>query len=174
MIVWFWIDDHLPFAAHLIERQAHGRFFYFREKRCYDILAQFISKKAFQKYLLVTQRNKIYYKQEVRYGSKQSYTARLYDCWRSCKEDGYNGADIAALRSSGNKLNSVSESRKTLILQGFPGFLFFTGYKLATSGRFFVAIVFCGYHVKLIGYFGLLIRVQMAVGFHGSLYPFMS
>ena len=67
--------------------------------------------------------------------------------------------------SSGNKLNSVSESRKTLILQGFPGFLFFTGYKLATSGRFFVAIVFCGYHVKLIGYFGLLIRVQMAVGF---------
>ena len=61
-----------------------------------------------------------------------------------------------------------------MILQGFPGFLFFTGYKMATSGRFFVAIVFCGYHVKLIGYFGLLIRVQMAVGFHGSLYPFMS
>ena len=87
--------------------------------------------------------------------------------------------DIARLLAfrglmSGNKLNSVSESRKTLILQGFPGFLFFTGYKLATSGRFFVAIVFCGYHVKLIGYFGLLIRVQMAVGFHGSLYPFMS
>ena len=59
-------------------------------------------------------------------------------------------------------------------IQGFSGFLFFTGYKLATSGRFFVAIVFCGYHVKLIGYFGLLVRVQMAVGFHGSLYPFMA
>jgi len=29
------------------------------------------------------------------------------------------------------------------------------------------------YHIKLIGYFGLLVRVQMAVGFHGSLYPFM-
>lgn len=61
-----------------------------------------------------------------------------------------------------------------MILQGFPGFLFFTGYKMATSTDFFVAIVFCGHHIKLIGYFGLLVRVQMAVGFHGSLYPFMS
>ena len=32
-----------------------------------------------------------------------------------------------------------------MILQGFPGFLFFTGYKLATSGHFFVAIIVCGY-----------------------------
>lgn len=32
--------------------------------------------------------------------------------------------------------------------------LFFTGYKLATSGRFFVAIVFCGHHIKLSGLFG--------------------
>ena len=45
---------------------------------------------------------------------------------------------------------------------------------MATSTDFFVAIVFCGHHIKLIGYFGLLVRVQMAVGFHGSLYPFMS
>lgn len=59
-------------------------------------------------------------------------------------------------------------------IQGFSGFLFFTGYKMATSTDFFVAIVFCGHHIKLIGYFGLLVRVQMAVGFHGSLYPFMS
>ena len=42
--------------------------------------------------------------------------------------------------SSGNKLNGVSESRKTLILQGFPGFLFFTGYKLATSDVFLYSI----------------------------------
>ena len=61
-----------------------------------------------------------------------------------------------------------------MVLQVFPGFLFFTGYKMATSTDFFVAIVFCGHHIKLIGYFGLLVRVQMAVGFHGSLYPFMS
>ena len=75
---------------------------------------------------------------------------------------------------SGNKLIRVSESRKTLILQGFPGFLFFAGYKLATSGRFFVAIIFCSYGIELSGYFGLLVRVQMAVGFHGGLHPFVS
>ena len=56
----------------------------------------------------------------------------------------------------------------------FNNAAFVTGYKLATSGCFFVAIVFCGYHVKLIGYFGLLVRVQMAVGFHGGLHSFMS
>ena len=75
---------------------------------------------------------------------------------------------------NGNKFNSVSESRKTLILQGFPGFLFFTCFKLATSGRFFVAITFCGYNIKLSGYFGLLVRIQMAVGFHGGLHPLTS
>lgn len=76
--------------------------------------------------------------------------------------------------SSRNKLNSVFESRKTLILQGCPGFLLFTGYKMATSGHFFVAIIVCGYGIKLSGYFGLLVRVQMAVGFHGGLHPFVS
>lgn len=52
--------------------------------------------------------------------------------------------------------------------------MFFTGYKMATSGHFFVAIIFCGYGIKLSGYFGLLVRVQMAVGFHGGLHPFVS
>lgn len=32
-----------------------------------------------------------------------------------------------------------------MILQGFSGFLFFTGYKMATSAKFFVAIIFCSY-----------------------------
>ena len=76
--------------------------------------------------------------------------------------------------ASGNKLNSVSESRKTLILQGFPGFLFFTGYKLATSDAFFVTTVFCIYDIELCGYFGLFVRVQMTVGFHGGLHPFVT
>ena len=40
---------------------------------------------------------------------------------------------------------------------------------MATSTDFFVAIVFCGHHIKLIGYFGLLVRVQMAVGFHENM-----
>lgn len=34
---------------------------------------------------------------------------------------------------------SVSESQKALIVQGFPGFLFFDGYKMATFGLIFVA-----------------------------------
>lgn len=42
--------------------------------------------------------------------------------------------------ASGNKNFLASESRKALILQGFPGLLFFAGYKLATSKGFFVAI----------------------------------
>ena len=75
---------------------------------------------------------------------------------------------------SGNNKLTVIESRKPLKIQGFPGLLFFTGYKLATSGRFSVAIIFCGYGIKLSGYFGLLVRVQMAVGFHGGLHPFVS
>lgn len=74
---------------------------------------------------------------------------------------------------SGNKLISVSESRKTLILQGFPGFLFFRGYKMATSADFFVAIISCSDYIKLIGYFALLVWVQVAVGVHGGLNPFM-
>ena len=36
---------------------------------------------------------------------------------------------------SGNNNLSVSESRKSLIVKVFPGFLFFTGYKLATLVR---------------------------------------
>ena len=36
-----------------------------------------------------------------------------------------------------------------MILQGFSGFLFFTGYKMATSAEFFVAIIFCRYGIKL-------------------------
>jgi hypothetical protein len=42
--------------------------------------------------------------------------------------------------ASGNNNFLASESRKALILQGFPGFLFFTGYNLATRKGFFVAI----------------------------------
>ena len=61
-----------------------------------------------------------------------------------------------------------------MILQGFSGFLFFTGYKMATSAEFFVAIIFCRYGIKLSGYFGLLVRVQMAVGLHGGLHPFVT
>lgn len=60
-----------------------------------------------------------------------------------------------------------------MILQGFPGFLFFRGYKMATSADFFVAIISCGDYIKLIGYFALLVRVQVAVGVHGGLNPFM-
>ena len=45
---------------------------------------------------------------------------------------------------------------------------------MATSAEFFVAIIFCSYGIKLSGYFGLLVRVQMAVGLRGSLHPFMS
>ena len=45
---------------------------------------------------------------------------------------------------------------------------------MATSAEFFVAIIFCSYGIKLSGYFGLLVRVQMAVGLHGSLHPFVS
>ncbi len=47
--------------------------------------------------------------------------------------------------------------------QHFSG-LFFTGYKLATSRHFFVAIVFCGHHIKLSGYFGLLVRDAVKQG----------
>ena len=36
-----------------------------------------------------------------------------------------------------------------MILQGVSGFLFFTGYKMATSAEFFVAIIFCRYGIKL-------------------------
>ena len=61
-----------------------------------------------------------------------------------------------------------------MILQGFSGFLFFTGYKMATSAEFFVAIIFCRYGIKLSGYFGLLVRVQMAVCLHGGLHPFVT
>ena len=42
--------------------------------------------------------------------------------------------------ASGNNNFLAFESRKALILQGFPGFLFFDGYKLATWKSFFVAI----------------------------------
>ena len=52
--------------------------------------------------------------------------------------------------------------------------MFFTGYKMATSAEFLVAIIFFSYGIKLSGYFGLLVRVQMAVGLHGSLHPLMS
>ena len=45
---------------------------------------------------------------------------------------------------------------------------------MATSAEFFVAIIFCSYGIKLSGYFTLLVRVQMAVGLHGSLHPFVS
>ncbi len=58
--------------------------------------------------------------------------------------------------------------------QGFSGFLFFTGYKMATSAKFFVAVIFFSHRIKLIGYFGLLVRIQVAVGVHGGLYPFVS
>ena len=59
-----------------------------------------------------------------------------------------SGSQIAKAKSvklrfagaSGNKNFLASESRKALILQGFPGFLFFIGYKLATWKGFFVAI----------------------------------
>lgn len=61
-----------------------------------------------------------------------------------------------------------------MILQGFPGYLFFRGYKMATSAYFFVAIISCGDYIKLIGYFALLVWVQMAVGLHGGLHPFVS
>ena len=61
-----------------------------------------------------------------------------------------------------------------MILQSFSGFLFFAGYKMATSAKFFVAIFLCNYSIKLSGYFGLLVRIQMAVGLHGSLHPFAS
>lgn len=49
------------------------------------------------------------------------------------------------------------------MFQGFSGFLFFTGYKMATSADVFVAIFFCGDYIKLIGYFCLLVGVQMAM-----------
>lgn len=42
--------------------------------------------------------------------------------------------------ASGNENFLAFESRKALILQGFPGFLFFDGYKLATWKEFSVAI----------------------------------
>ena len=45
---------------------------------------------------------------------------------------------------------------------------------MATSAKIFVAIIVCGYGIKLSGYFGLLVRVQMAVGLHGSLHPFVA
>ena len=57
---------------------------------------------------------------------------------------------------------------------GFSGFLFFTGYKMATSAYFFVAITFFSYCIKLIGYFRLLVRVEMAVGVHGGLHLFVT
>ena len=43
------------------------------------------------------------------------------------------------LQSSGNNRISVLESRKALKIQGFPGFSVFSGYKMATSERIFVA-----------------------------------
>lgn len=39
--------------------------------------------------------------------------------------------------------------------QGLSGFLFFTGYKMATLAKFFVAVIFFSYRIKLIGYFTL-------------------
>ncbi len=54
-----------------------------------------------------------------------------------------SGSQIAKAKSvklrfagaSGNKNFLASESRKSLYLQGFPGFLFFIGYKLATAKK---------------------------------------
>lgn len=57
---------------------------------------------------------------------------------------GNSGSQITKAKSvksrfagaSGNKNFLAFESRKALILQGFPGFLFFDGYKLATWKEF--------------------------------------
>ena len=57
--------------------------------------------------------------------------------------------------------------------QGFSGFLFFTGYKMATLAKLFVAVIFFSHRIKLIGYFTLLVRIQVTVGIHGGLYLFM-
>ena len=45
---------------------------------------------------------------------------------------------------------------------------------MATSAEFFVAVIFFSQRIKLIGYFTLLVRIQVAVGVHGGLYPFVS
>ena len=59
------------------------------------------------------------------------------------------------------------------MLQGFPGFLFFNGYRMATSADFFVAIISCSDFIELFGYLALFVRIQVAVGVHGGLNPFM-
>ena len=61
-----------------------------------------------------------------------------------------------------------------LVFQHFSGFLFFSGYKLATSGGIFVAILCCRSVVNIIGYFGLLVGVQMTVGVPAGFHPFMA
>ena len=44
---------------------------------------------------------------------------------------------------------------------------------MATSAKFFVAVIFFSQRIKLIGYFTLLVRIQMTVGVHSGLYLFM-
>ena len=44
---------------------------------------------------------------------------------------------------------------------------------MATSAEFFVAVIFFSQRIKLIGYFTLLVRIQMTVGVHSGLYLFM-
>ena len=44
---------------------------------------------------------------------------------------------------------------------------------MVTSAEFFVAVIFFSQRIKLIGYFTLLVRIQMTVGVHSGLYLFM-
>ena len=68
--------------------------------------------------------------------------------------------------ASGNKNFLAFESRKALILQGFPGFRFFTGYKLATSKGFFCSHSAFGHgFLKLSGYFCLGVGVMKSPSF---------
>ena len=59
-------------------------------------------------------------------------------------------------------------------IQGFSGFLFFTGYKMATSDVFFVAIIVYHEFIQLCGYFILLIWIQMGVSIQSGLNLFMA
>ena len=67
-----------------------------------------------------------------------------------------------------------SESWKTLVIQRFSGFFFFSGYKLATFAAIFVARGSRHNAVKLSGYLHLLVGVQVTVRVHRCLYLFMS
>ena len=65
------------------------------------------------------------------------------------------------------------------VLRCFSGLFLFNGYKMATekavfcSQRRFSALASVHHAVQPVGYFGLLVGIEMAVGFHRGLHALM-